>query len=65
MKGIKQRVLFLFICQFFLGKVESNKSAIVYDVKPYDDETDVAALLEKIKKIEMDGLVWGEGVIFR
>jgi elongation factor 1-beta len=44
--------------------VESNKSAIVYDVKPYDDETDVAALLEKIKKIEMDGLVWGEGLLY-
>lgn len=29
------------------------------DVKPWDDETNLDELLENLKKIEMDGLVWG------
>merc|ERR1712173_444368 len=35
------------------------KSMITLDVKPFDDETDLDALAIEIKKIEMDGLVWG------
>jgi len=40
------------------GKVIA-KSSITFDVKPWDDETDLDALCAEIKKIEMDGLVWG------
>jgi len=40
------------------GKVIA-KSSITFDVKPWDDETDLDALLVKIKAIEMDGLLWG------
>jgi len=35
------------------------KSMITLDVKPFDDETDLDALAVEIKKITMDGLVWG------
>merc|ERR1711937_387917 len=42
------------------GKVIA-KSSITFDVKPWDDETDLDALLVKIKAIEMDGLLWGTG----
>ena len=29
------------------------------EVKPWDDETDMAKLEESVRSIEMDGLVWG------
>jgi elongation factor 1-beta len=35
------------------------KSMITLDVKPFDDETDLDKLAVEIKKIAMDGLVWG------
>jgi len=35
------------------------KSQVVLDVKPWDDETDMAALEAGVRKIEMDGLVLG------
>jgi len=35
------------------------KSMITLDVKPFDDETNLDTLAVEIKKIEMDGLVWG------
>jgi len=40
------------------GKVIA-KSSIVFDVKPWDDETDLDALCAKIKQIEKPGLLWG------
>jgi len=35
------------------------KSVITLDVKPWDDETDMAELEANVRKIEQDGLVWG------
>ncbi|KAL6928689.1 Translation elongation factor 1 beta [Hanseniaspora valbyensis] len=35
------------------------KSIVTLDVKPWDDETDLEAMLAHVKGIEMDGLVWG------
>ncbi|KAM4626342.1 elongation factor 1-beta [Discoglossus pictus] len=35
------------------------KSSLLLDVKPWDDETDMAKLEECVKSIQMDGLVWG------
>jgi len=35
------------------------KSNIILDVKPWDDETDMAALEAEVRKIETDGLLWG------
>lgn len=34
------------------------KSIILFEVKPYEAETDLDALAKKILAIEMDGLVW-------
>ncbi|CAF3712019.1 unnamed protein product [Rotaria sp. Silwood1] len=36
------------------------KSTIVLDVKPWDDETDLAAMEKCVRSIEADGLVWGQ-----
>lgn len=35
------------------------KSVVTLDVKPWDDETDMAALEAAVRAIEKDGLVWG------
>jgi len=35
------------------------KTSVLLDVKPWDDETDMDAMLAAVKTIEMDGLVWG------
>ncbi|EGF83761.1 hypothetical protein BATDEDRAFT_8958 [Batrachochytrium dendrobatidis JAM81] len=35
------------------------KSMIILDVKPWDDETDLAKLEEGVRAITMDGLLWG------
>ncbi|XP_045491286.1 probable elongation factor 1-delta isoform X2 [Colias croceus] len=35
------------------------KSNIILDVKPWDDETDMKAMEEAVRKIETDGLLWG------
>ena len=35
------------------------KSNVILDVKPWDDETDMKALEEKVRTVACDGLVWG------
>ena len=35
------------------------KTSVLLDCKPWDDETNMDDMLTEIKKIEMDGLVWG------
>merc|ERR1712156_921248 len=35
------------------------KTSVLFDVKPWDDETDMDAMLTQCKSIEMEGLVWG------
>jgi elongation factor 1-delta len=35
------------------------KSNIILDVKPWDDETDMAEMEKLVRTIEMDGLLWG------
>lgn len=35
------------------------KSSILLDCKPWDDETNMKELEEKVRSIQMDGLVWG------
>ncbi|KAJ8926895.1 hypothetical protein NQ314_020747 [Rhamnusium bicolor] len=35
------------------------KSNVIFDVKPWDDETDMKAMEEHVRKIESDGLLWG------
>lgn len=41
------------------GPAPAAKSIVTLDVKGWDDETDMEALTENVKKIVMDGLVWG------
>lgn len=36
------------------------KSNIILDVKPWDDETDMAALEASVRSIVADGLLWGQ-----
>jgi len=36
------------------------KSSVLLDVKPWDDETDMAEMQKLVKSIAMDGLVWGQ-----
>ena len=35
------------------------KTSVLLDCKPWDDETDMNAMLAAVKSIEMDGLLWG------
>ncbi len=35
------------------------KSSVVLDVKPWDDETDLAAMEKSVRDITIDGLLWG------
>jgi len=35
------------------------KSSVVLDVKPWDDETDMAEMERQVRTIEIDGLLWG------
>ncbi|KAJ3224735.1 Elongation factor 1-beta [Clydaea vesicula] len=32
---------------------------VVYDIKPWDDETDMKAMEQCVRAIEQDGLLWG------
>jgi len=42
------------------GKAKAAaKSVVTFEVKPWDDETDMAELEKAVRSIEMDGLVWG------
>lgn len=36
------------------------KSSILLDVKPWDDETDMGKLEERVRSVSMDGLLWGQ-----
>ncbi|KAG8079748.1 hypothetical protein GUJ93_ZPchr0007g4666 [Zizania palustris] len=40
-------------------KKESGKSSVLLDVKPWDDETDMAKLEEAVRSVAMEGLFWG------
>lgn len=35
------------------------KSSILLDVKPWDDETDMAEMEKQVRTVVMDGLLWG------
>jgi len=35
------------------------KSSIILDIKPWDDETDMKVMEAEVRKIEMEGLLWG------
>ena len=35
------------------------KTSVLLDIKPWDDETDMNAMLQAAKSITKDGLLWG------
>uniref|UniRef100_A0A6S9HA25 Lysine--tRNA ligase n=1 Tax=Heterosigma akashiwo TaxID=2829 RepID=A0A6S9HA25_HETAK len=39
-----------------------ERTQIVVEIKPWEADTDLNALAEEIKKIQKDGLNWGEGI---
>ncbi|KAJ5752618.1 Elongation factor 1-beta [Penicillium odoratum] len=41
------------------GPKPAAKSLVTLEVKPWDDETDLAQMEANVRAIEMDGLVWG------
>ena len=41
-------------------KVELNKTAVIYEVKPNEAGQDMKELEAAIRSVTMDGLVWGE-----
>jgi hypothetical protein len=40
------------------------KSNIILDVKPWDNETDMQTMEDQVRKITIDGLLWGAGIYF-
>jgi len=38
---------------------EPVQSVVTLEVKPWDDETDMKALEDSVRSVEMEGLVWG------
>jgi elongation factor 1-beta len=40
-------------------KKDAAKSIVILDVKPWDDETDLAKMEECVRSVTMEGLVWG------
>lgn len=43
----------------FLEPVLVAKSNIILDIKPWDDETDMKQMETEVRKISMEGLLWG------
>eukprot|EP01025_Chloroclados_australasicus_P037109 TRINITY_DN3780_c0_g2_i1.p1 TRINITY_DN3780_c0_g2~~TRINITY_DN3780_c0_g2_i1.p1 ORF type:complete len:238 (-),score=61.68 TRINITY_DN3780_c0_g2_i1:357-1070(-) len=41
-------------------KAKLSKSMIILDIKPWDDETDLAKMEEFVRSIKYDGLLWGQ-----
>ncbi|WFD29831.1 Translation elongation factor 1 beta [Malassezia sp. CBS 17886] len=41
------------------GPRPTAKSVVTFEVKPWDDETDMGELEKEVRAIDMDGLVWG------
>jgi elongation factor 1-beta len=40
-------------------KISNQKSSVVIDIKPWDDETDLKEMERCVRTIEMEGLLWG------
>lgn len=40
------------------------KSSVVFDVKPWDDETDMKEMEKAVRAVQSEGLVWGASKFF-
>jgi elongation factor 1-beta len=48
------------VCTYFIYvNIMNLQSVVTLEVKPWDDETDMKALENAVRSVEMDGLVWG------
>ena len=50
---------------WFLEPVLIAKSNIILDIKPWDDETDMAEMERRVREIVADGLLWGTGKLIK
>lgn len=41
------------------GKIVVAKSSVLFDVKPWEAETDMSAMEDAVRRIEIDGVTWG------
>ncbi|ORY42711.1 EF-1 guanine nucleotide exchange domain-domain-containing protein [Leucosporidium creatinivorum] len=58
-EALKQKRLADYAAKKATKAVVVGKSVVTLDVKPWDDETDMAALEANVRSIEKEGLVWG------
>merc|ERR1712099_204093 len=59
-KKIKEERLAAYHEKKATKKAVIAKSSLVLDVKPWDDETDMAKMEELVREIKCDGLIWGQ-----
>ncbi|MBN3296753.1 EF1B factor, partial [Amia calva] len=58
-KRVKEQRLAAYEAKKSKKPVLIAKSSILLDVKPWDDETDMAEMEKCVRSIQMDGLLWG------
>merc|ERR1712126_361917 len=59
-KRIKEERLAAYHAKKATKQAVIAKSSLLLDVKPWDDETDMAKMEELVRTIQCDGLVWGQ-----
>jgi len=59
-KKIREERLAAYHAKKSTKKVVIAKSSLLIDVKPWDDETDMAKLEECVRTVQCDGLLWGQ-----
>merc|ERR1719210_1910130 len=59
-KRIKEERLAAYHAKEATKQAVIAKSSLLLDVKPWDDETDMAKMEELVHTIQCDGLVWGQ-----
>merc|ERR1712215_278549 len=58
-KRIKEERLAAYHAKKATKKAVIAKSSLLLDVKPWDDETDMAEMERLVRTVEKDGLLWG------
>jgi len=58
-KAIREKRLAAYAAKKSTKKAVIAKSSLLIDVKPWDDETDMAEMEKLVRSIEKDGLLWG------
>merc|ERR1712083_1109019 len=59
-KKIKEERLAAYHAKKATKQAVIAKSSLLLDVKPWDDETDMAKMEELVREIKCDGLIWGQ-----